>query len=245
MPRPRIYTTQSLAPEKEVELETGQSRHLVRVLRLKPGAEILLFNGDGFDYLARLSDTGDRTARALIVSKGESERPPRLVIHLGIGISKSDRMDVVIQKSIELGVERISPLFCSRSVFRLKGERLEKKLIHWKNVAIAACEQSGRRRIPEICTPKPLHAWMENVAKSPGTRLLLSPGARRSLADLPHPENVLTLLIGPEGGFAENEIQLSRGMGFLGIKLGPRVLRTETAPLATIAAIQTLWGDFR
>ena len=245
MRTPRIYIDKPLAPETDIRLESAPSHHLVRVLRLSAGADLTLFNGDGHDYRARLVDADQRAAGARILSRSEAEPAPPLRITLGIGVSKGERMDFVIQKSVELGACAIQPLFCARSVVQLKGERLTRKLTHWRGVALAACEQSGRRRITTIAEPNTLTGWLGGRARSADAHLMLDPLGSRSLAELAPPLDGVRLLVGPEGGFTEPERDAARERGFVGIRLGPRILRTETAPLAAIAAIQALWGDLR
>ena len=239
----RIYTGQPLQAGTELSLEETAARHLVQVLRLKAGAEVLLFNGDGHDYSVRLSEVSRRSARAVVETRGEAETEPALQIHLGIGLSKGDRMDFAVQKAVELGVSQITPLITERCVVRLPGERLEKKLQHWRQVVIAACEQSGRRRIPQCHEVASLTDWLAYGAT--GFGLLLDHRSEHTLPQLDPPGGKLSLLIGPEGGLSETERTLAGTSGFRGVRLGPRVLRTETAPLAAIAAIQALWGDFR
>lgn len=239
----RIYTEQPLTPAKTVELGPREVRHLVQVLRLKRGARITLFNGDGHDYPALLQECTKRQAFAEVLSQSEAEITPPLSIHLGIGISRGERMDFALQKSVELGVSKITPLFAQRSVVQLQGERLEKRVQHWRQVVISACEQSGRCRLPELHPPTPLEAW---TANSPGEyALLLDHRSPSSMGDLDPPMEKIRLLIGPEGGLSEEERRQAQNSGFRGVRLGPRVMRTETAPLAAIAAIQALWGDFR
>ncbi len=245
MPASRVYTEQPLAPGLPVTLETAPSHHLVRVLRLKPGDDVVLFNGDGHDYTATLSRAGPGGAELLVVERGALEAPPRPAIELAVGVSRGERMDFVVQKSVELGVASITPLFCDRSVVQLRGARLKKRAAHWRGVALAACEQSGRRRLPRVDPPGDLGAWLRAPDREAGLRLLLDPRADRSLAGCPPPGERLTLLVGPEGGFTAAEAGAAIDRGFAGVRLGPRVLRTETAPLAAIAAIQALWGDFR
>lgn len=243
MPPPRIYTGQPLQTGTELSLEATAVRHLVQVLRLKPGAEVSLFNGDGYDYTGRLTEVSRRSALAVVESRGEAEAEPALQIHLGIGLSKGDRMDFAIQKAVELGISGITPLISEHCVVRLPAERLEKKLQHWRQVVIAACEQCGRRRIPRCHEIATLPDWLASGATGYG--LLLDHRSERSLPQLNPPARKVSLLIGPEGGLSETEQALASTAGFNGVRLGPRVLRTETAPLAAIAAIQALWGDFR
>ena len=240
---PRIYTEQPLAPGREFNLEERAARHLVQVLRLKGGAELVLFNGDDREYPAQLTAATKQQVRAKVLGVSAPEAESPLHIHLAIGISKGERMDYTLQKAVELGVSEITPLFTKRSVVHLKGERREKRMLHWRNVVIAACEQSGRCRLPQLRTACGLEEWLPN--HSTGYRLLLDPRAARSLPELSAPESGIDILVGPEGGLSEEERNLATSAGFQGVRLGPRVLRTETAPLAAIAALQALWGDFR
>ncbi len=226
----------------EIDLPAGMVRHLIQVLRMREGQEIVLFNGeDGIDYQAVLTETGRRQARARILSSGDPEPLPDLQIHLALGISRGERMDLAIQKAVELGISSIAPLVTERSLKKLTPERLEKKRQHWHRVIISACEQSGRRRLPSLHAPQDLGSWLKNPL--PQT-LLLDPKARHCLKEVPRPVQQLGLLIGPEGGFSERERTLAKEAGCTGVRLGPRILRTETAPLAAIAAIQILWGDY-
>ncbi|MES9960660.1 MAG: 16S rRNA (uracil(1498)-N(3))-methyltransferase [Sedimenticola sp.] len=238
----RIYTQQPLSPGVPITLEEGPSHHLLKVLRLKTGAELTLFNGDGRDYEARISTAGKRTADIEILARGELEPEPALTISLGIGISKGERMDFAIQKAVELGVTEITPLITEHCVVRLSGERMQKRCSHWRQVAISACEQSGRRYVPQLNDVMKVDDWIESSAHLSG--LLLDHRAQQSLGQLPCPGAGIRLLVGPEGGVSEAERSLALRSGFTGVRMGPRVLRTETAPLAAIAAIQTLWGDF-
>ncbi|MTW22385.1 16S rRNA (uracil(1498)-N(3))-methyltransferase [Allochromatium palmeri] len=238
----RLYLDLDLTPGVELDLPSAQARHAVQVLRLDRDAPLVLFNGDGYDYPARLIEVGRERARVLIESRGDPEPESRLDIHLALGISKGERMDFAIQKAVELGVTRITPLFTRRAQVRLDGARLDKRLEHWRGVVVSACEQSGRRRLPALEPALELETWLE----SPHTGgLLLDPLAERALPALSAPASGLTLLIGPEGGLDPREREAARCHGFQGVRLGPRILRTETAPLAAIAVIQALWGDFR
>lgn len=242
MAAPRVFTDQGLADGARIALEAGPSHHLLRVLRLKTGAELHVFNGRGGCHTARLA--GSEGARALVevgaIDRDDRESP--LAVTLAIGISRGERMDWIVQKSVELGVTAIQPLTTRRTEVRLKGERSARKLTHWRQIAIAACEQSGRNRIPEIHAPQPFQALLDSPAE---LRLVLAPGAAQSLAGLADAPQSLSLLIGPEGGLAAEEIAAAEAAGFLAVGLGPRVLRTETAPLAALAICQARWGDLR
>jgi 16S rRNA (uracil1498-N3)-methyltransferase len=238
---PRIYTAQPLTSGQPVELEAQASHHLNKVLRKQVGDELLLFNGDGNDYSSRIDAVNKKF---LLVKVGQAtavatESPLR--IHLGICISKGDRMDLVMQKASELGAAQITPLFSSRTEVRLKGERLEKKQLHWHQIIISACEQSGRSVIPTLQPAVAIDNWTAQVQAD--KKLVLH---HRASTGLSADDNIKSsaLLIGPEGGLSEDEIMLAEQRGFECLALGPRVMRTETAPLAALSVLQFIWGDF-
>lgn len=237
----RLFTDQPLALGAEVTLEPRPTRHALQALRLQSGDQTLLFNGDGRDYAAEVAEGARGALRVRVLRATEPEPIPRLSIGLALGISRGERMDLAIQKAVELGVSTIQPLFTGRSVVRLQGERLAKRAEHWLGVVIAACEQSGRRRLPALASTARLEEWLESQHSG---GILLHHAATRAITELPPPNAGLTLLVGPEGGLAPDERDRAQAAGFVPVRLGPRVLRTETAPLAAIAAIQTLWGDF-
>ena len=242
MPVPRILVDLPLEKAGRIILPPRPSRHLAQVLRLRAGDPLILFNGDGRDFPGRLVIPA-KDAVVVELDEPTTEEPiPMLQIHLGIGVSKGERMDWVIQKAVELGVTRITPLFTKRSVPRLSGERLQRRGQHWQGVLEAACEQSGRRRVPELGESRSLAQWIAQRHPFP---LLLDHRGDVALAELPAPAGAMTLLVGAEGGLEPEERALSIRAGFTAVRLGPRILRTETAPLAAIAAIQILWGDFR
>lgn len=238
---PRFHTAQPLAVDARIVLEPGPSHHLLKVLRVHPGEALILFNGDGREYRATLESGDGKQARVTVTEADSPQRESRLRITLGQGVSRGERMDHVMQKAVELGVCGIAPLWTRRSQVHLSGARLEKRLAHWQGVLLAACEQSGRVRVPVLEDARTLARWLEKPAE--GCRLLLDPAARTVLADI-EPQDTVQLLIGPEGGFEGGEIEQATAAGFQPVRLGPRVLRTETAALATLAALQTLWGDF-
>ena len=239
---PRIFVASPLAEGVRVTLPPSPSRHLVQVLRLGAGDPLILFNGDGRDYTGRLLVPAKNAAQARIDHRGEIEPPGGLEIHLGIGVSRGERMDLVIQKAVELGATRISPLFTKRSLVRLDGPRLQKRQEHWRAVVVGACEQSGRRRIPELDAGSSLVRWL---AEPHGCALLLDHRSGIALPTIPAPARALSLLAGPEGGLTPDERTMAADAGFTAVRLGPRILRAETAPLAALAAAQALWGDFR
>jgi len=243
MREPRIFTDRDLEPGTEIQLEPGSSRHLLKVLRLRPGALLRLFNGDGRELRGRLDQISNSSVTARIDALERNEPEPALELNLLLGISKGERMDFAIRKAVELGVTGITPLFTARSVVRLQGERLQRRMAHWQGLIIAACEQSGRCRLPRLTQPQSL----AGAAQSAGgdLRLVLYHLGEAGLDRLAAPGSGIDLLIGPEGGLEEAEIHLAREQGFIPVRLGPRIMRTETAPLAALAAIQMLWGDFR
>jgi 16S rRNA (uracil1498-N3)-methyltransferase len=238
----RLYTDLPLRAGRLVRLPEPAARHLVQALRLRRGDPVVLFNGDGRDYAGEIRGIERGAFSVSLNAAGDPEPPAPLAIHLGLGISRGERMDFALQKSVELGVSSIAPLFGERSVVRLSGERLRRREAHWRGVVVAACEQSGRRRLPELHPARPLDAWLRPGHPFP---LLLHHGGESTLPALVSPGEALTLLIGPEGGLAGSERSRARGAGFTAVRLGPRILRTETAPLAALAVIQALWGDLR
>jgi 16S rRNA (uracil1498-N3)-methyltransferase len=237
---PRFFAPVKLSPGGEIELPERAARHCL-VLRLRSGDEVTLFNGEGGEYAGALTRVSRVSAHARIVSERAIERESPLAITLAQCISSGDRMDIALQKSTELGVAKIVPIASERSVVRLTSDRADRRRAHWRNVVIAACEQCGRNRIPEVDAFSGLEEFLASSAN--GTlRLLLAPGAERDLGNLA-PSRAVTLLVGPEGGLTPAERRRAEETGFVPVCFGPRVLRTETAPLAVIAAMQTLWGD--
>lgn len=239
---PRTLVDLPLDAGARLTLPPAPSHHLVRVLRLRVGDPLVLFNGNGRDFPGTILRAAEAGVEVRIGAPTEVEPPPPLEIHLGIGISKGERMDLVVQKAVELGVASISPLFTERSLVRLEGERMARRLQHWQGVLVAACEQCGRRRLPTLATGSLLGQWLSQPHPFP---LLLHHEGAQGLPALGTPGGGLTLLVGPEGGLDPRERAQAQRAGFTLVRLGPRILRTETAPLAALAAIQTLWGDFR
>ncbi len=235
----RIYQADFFETGKSIQMDKASSNHLIKVLRLKNGFTFTLFNGNGFEYTARL-EISDRKAIAHIESSNKISNESDLNIHLLQGISKGDRMDFAIQKSIELGATSITPVITERTVVNLKDEREQKKLQHWQAIAISACEQSGRSILPSINPVRKLAQTF--IDDKDSLKLVLDPLSNNHLSSLSAKKNI-QILIGPEGGLTEAEVILAKENGFKGIKLGPRVLRTETAALAAITAVQLIWGD--
>jgi 16S rRNA (uracil1498-N3)-methyltransferase len=240
---PRIYLPLSLTVGATVQLDDNAFGHAVRVLRLKPGAALVLFDGRGRAFTASLRDIGKRDAWAEVVAALPEAAESPLQLILAQAVSRGDKMDYTVQKAVELGVDAIQPLFSERGGVDLSGERLLRKVQHWQGIIIGACEQCGQNRLPTLAQPLPLATWLGQDLAS-GWRLLLDPLATQGLRALKPPTGAVTLLIGPEGGLNPAEIDQARAAGFTGIRLGPRILRTETAALAALAAVQTLWGDW-
>lgn len=223
-------------------MAAGQAHHLLNVLRLKAGDTVILFDGRGSEYPASIRRI-DKSGITLTVSGRRAvSRESPLKALLAQGISSGERMDYTVQKCVELGVAAIQPLLAQRSVVRLAGERAQKRVAHWQSVAAAACEQCGRNQLPAIYPVLPLMSWL--ATPPAGECLVLSPGAPTPLRDIARPAGAVTLLVGPEGGWNEEEIAAAQRAGFMPLALGPRVLRTETAAVAALAAMQALWGDF-
>lgn len=238
---PRIYLSQPLHSGNEIELDSNALRHIVQVLRLKTGHPLILFNGQGGEFEAKLVKVEKRQAIAQIGRFHDISRESSLVTLLGLGISKGERMDFALQKAVELGVSEITPLLTDHCVVQLTASRVMKRHAHWQAIIISACEQSGRNTIPVLNTTATLNDWLSSIPVT--TRLILDPQANTGLATITLPQAEIVLTVGPEGGFSESEIEQARRAGFLAVRLGPRVLRTESAAIASLAAVQCLWGD--
>jgi len=237
---PRFFIDRPLASGAEVELPDRVVRH-VTVLRLRIGDQLTLFNGSGGEHQCALSRVTKNSVRARVIAWHDLERESGIQITLAQGLSGSDRMDYAMQKATELGVCAILPLATERSMVRLSEERAERRLAHWRNVVAAACEQCGRNRLPEV---RPVATFGEflSAAGTGAQRLLLTPAGAVRLRELT-PADRIIVLIGPEGGLSEDEQGRALKAGFTAVRFGPRVLRTETAPLAAISALQAMWGD--
>lgn len=238
---PRIYHPDLLSVEQSLSLTADAANHIGNVLRLKSGQPLVLFNGDGNEYPATLIEVSKRHVRVTVDAKLSISCESPLSIHLGQAVSKGERMEFVLQKSVELGVTEITPLTSERSVVKLSEERWAKKHEQWQKIIASACEQCGRNRLPTLHPVTSLASWAQQSTQQ--MRLTLDPRAERKLAQLSVPKEGLRLLIGPEGGLSEHEVYHAQQQGFIGIQLGPRILRTETAALTAIAALQSHFGD--
>lgn len=237
---PRFFIDGPLASGAEAELPDRVVRH-VAVLRLQIGDSLTLFDGSCGEYECTLSRVNKNSVRARVLAWRDLERESGIEITLAQGLSSSDRMDFAMQKATELGVRAIRPLATERSVVRLSGERADRRLAHWRNVVAAACEQCGRNRLPEVHPVATLGEFLSGTHAG-AQRLLLAPSGTVRLRELAPADRVI-VLIGPEGGLSEDEQGRVLRAGFTAVRIGPRVLRTETAPLAAIAALQAMWGD--
>ncbi len=238
---PRFYQPGPLSEDSLIWLNDNAAHHLARVLRIKTGDALLLFNGQGGEYQAVVTQVTKKGVEVKVGSFSAREVESPVKIEVAQGIARGEKMDFIVQKAVELGVSRIAPLVTERGNVRLTGEREQKRWQHWQAVAVSACEQCGRNRVPEIGSPISLQAWLPTVTAD--YRFVLSPHVQNNLpASIPAQSSIL-LLIGPEGGLSDDEVAAAVAHGFMPLRLGPRVLRTETAALAAITALQCRYGD--
>jgi len=239
----RIYVDQPLTVGAEMPLPAQAGEHVARVLRLAVNDAVTLFNGDGNDYPAILCGVGKREVNVRIERVDPANNESPLALTLAQGVARGEKMDLIVQKATELGVTRIVPLLTERSEVKLDATRAEKRLAHWRAVVASACEQSGRARLPEVCPTQPLQVWLDGLADDGATRLALLPEGNLRPRALQFGAAGGLLVVGPEGGLGERDVSALRKASFNGLQLGPRILRTETAGLAALAALQALHGD--
>lgn len=237
----RIFVDSPLICNESVELPESASHHISKVLRMRPEQELHVFNGRGGYYSALITAIGKRSVTIVPLEFLEEARESNLKITLAQGISRGQHMDYAVQKAVELGVTRIVPLVTEYSNVHIDQDRIENKLTHWRSIIIHACEQCGRTRVPDLISPRPFTDWVAEAGH--GIKIILAPSAGKTLKEITATEPDVTLLTGPEGGFSEDEIARAVAAGYQLITLGPRVLRTETAAVAALSAIQVLWGD--
>ena len=239
---PRLHCPAPLSPDWVMNLPPGPARH-VQVLRLQPGATVTLFNGEGGEWDATVERMGRSEVQVRVGAHHPIEREAGRVVHLALGMPANERMDWLVEKATELGAARLQPLVCERSVLRLAGERADKKQAHWQAIAVSACEQSGRNRVPAVARPHDFARWCEApnpASEGPMLRLVLSLQAdARPLSEViaGRSTDPVLLLSGPEGGLSPQELDTAQARGFMPVTLGPRVLRAETAPLAALASL--------
>ncbi|MGB5337315.1 MAG: 16S rRNA (uracil(1498)-N(3))-methyltransferase [Woeseiaceae bacterium] len=243
MPRTRLYIADAIGLNATINLDSDRARYLGRVLRLRVGDRLSVFDGEGSEYLASITAIGKSSATLSVDEETSTATESNLRVHLVQGISRGERMDFVVQKATELGVKRITPVLTEFGVVKLDATRAEKRRAHWQKVAASACEQCGRVRLPLIDTPIPLKNWFGSKTARVDTELILKPGASKPLARIEPPRTKVCVLIGPEGGFSDGEFEDAAVAGFTPVSLGPRVLRTETAAVAALAVLQSLAGD--
>lgn len=236
----RFYLDAPLAQGEQL-LEGDLAHYIGRVLRLGPGAPVQVFNGSGQEWPGEVLEAGKRQVRLALKAPVAGMQESPLQIHLGQAMSRGERMDWAIQKAVELGVSQITPLFTERCEVRLQGERADKRQQHWQQIAISACEQCGRSQVPRVAAPMALGDWLTELDAE--LKLVLHHRTEQDLRSLPAPGS-LALLIGPEGGLSAAEIDQAQAAGFYAARFGPRVLRTETAPVVALSIAQQLWGDF-
>jgi 16S rRNA (uracil1498-N3)-methyltransferase len=237
----RVYIDLPLAADTAVTLPAEVSHHIGRVLRMRPGQSLQIFNGTGGYYDAAITSISKRAVEVLTAVHHTEERESALHMVLAQGLSRGQHMDYTVQKAVELGVSRIIPLLTEYSNVQLSEERTGNRLQHWMRIIIHACEQSGRNRLPELSAPVHFSEWVQQEHQH--LKLVLDPEAEQSFARIKHPTSGLIIMSGPEGGFSEGEIRQAMAHDFINIRIGPRILRTETAAVAAMSAAQMLWGD--
>ena len=240
---PRIYTAQELSVGTEILLPEQAGEHAVRVLRLERGHPLILINGDGCEYDAELASLAKRAVTAVITQARAVDREAALSITLAQSIARGEKMDWILQKAIELGVSQIVPLVTERTEVKLDEERAERRMAHWDSVIESACEQCGRTTLPALAPPQRIDRWLTALDFG-GVRLAMVPDGETTVRELPQTNSGVIVVVGPEGGLSEQDVAVLRQADFVGLRLGPRILRTETAGIAVIAALQALHGDF-
>lgn len=240
----RIYCEGPLKADAELKLPSAGAYHVARVLRMREGAPLRVFDGTGSEFQAEIIRVEGDAVSVRLSNQAQATPESPLRITLVQGISRSERMDWTLQKAAELGVAAIAPVLTARSVVRLDGKQVEKKQAHWRGIVIGACEQCGRARVPTVGPAMSLRDYFTNVRKD-GMRLVLSPSAPGSLAGIASLPSKIDLLIGPEGGLEDDELGAAQKAGFTPVRLGPRVLRTETAAVVALTVLQALWGDLQ
>jgi 16S rRNA (uracil1498-N3)-methyltransferase len=238
----RVYVDSDLGVGQRLTVEGSAGNHIVRVLRLRVGDLLTVFNGRGGEWGGKIDEMRRDTVQVSVLEHRDQERESPFQLTLAQGISRGERMDWVVQKATELGVTRIAPVFTERSVVQLDEKQAARKVQHWRGIAVAACEQSGRNHVPEIADPVSLYDLLEKRAAG-DTALLLSPGAPLRIGDVASAAGGATVLIGPEGGLAQAEQETALRRGFTPVRLGPRVLRTETAAVCALTLLQQKFGD--
>lgn len=239
---PRVYQAVSLSIGSDITLDATASQHLLKVLRLREGAAVIVFDGHGISFEGTLVTVNAKSAVVRLHEQIDQQTESPLQLHVGLGISKGERMDYAIQKLVETGVHSVTPLTTERTVVKLDSKREQTRLQHWQGVIISACEQCGRCVLPQLHAVSDISQWTSNVAAE--RKLVFDASGTSELKTLQPVPHTVAVLIGPEGGLSEQEVDYACRHDFLNVRLGPRILRTETAAVAISAALQTLWGDY-
>lgn len=239
---PRIYINQPITLNECVAVDSAEAHYVNTVLRMKTGRRVILFNGLGGEYSATLVDSAKKTARFEIHDFNDVQRESSLSIELGCCLIKNDRMDWLLQKATELGVRSFAPLLSEYTDVKIPQDRTQKKIDHWQQVVVSACEQSGRTQVPVVAAPQSLNAWLDSLQAD--KKIVLHPYNAQALDGVSLKISSLALLVGPEGGLTDEELALAHQQDFTSVSLGPRILRAETAPLAALSIIQHQFGDF-
>jgi 16S rRNA (uracil1498-N3)-methyltransferase len=240
----RFYHSKSININETIIMDDFAAHHALKVMRLKTNDQLILFNGDGSDFTGQVIRISKRRVEVSIKSKKNIKNESNLKVILLQALTSSEKMDLIIQKTTELGISEIQPIICERSIVKIKNEKIEKKLSHWRQVSIAACEQCGRAKIPTIHKPENIIKYLEKTESKKDTKIILSPEATKSLNNfIPNMKQDIKVLIGPEGDFTKQELDFSIQKGFSPIKIGPRILRTETASMCILSILQYKYGD--
>ena len=245
MRNPRLYVDLPLASGRSFTLPPAAAHHVTRVLRLGVGDFLTVFNGRGGEYDATIERASRGAVNVDVGAHDAVDRESALAVELGQAICKGDRMDLVVRKATELGVRAVRPIVCERTVVKLDPARAERRIAHWRAIAVHAAQQSGRTRVPEVGGVEDLDAWLGRPGSGPGIVLEPRAGAAPRELDRPRPGETVRLLVGPEGGLSPREVERARAAAFTALRLGPRVLRTETAAMVALSVMQALWGDLR
>jgi len=241
----RFYHSKTININEIIVLDDFATHHALKVLRLKKGDELILFNGDGYDFQGQIINIAKKRVEVMINSRRIVANESNLKVTLLQALISNEKMDLIIQKTTELGISEIQPIVCQRGIVKIKNDKIEKRLLHWKQVSIGACEQCGRAKIPVINKPENITKYLEKIIMSDKSlKIILSPTAIKSLNEISYSiDQNIKVLIGPEGGFSKKELELATKKNFLPIKIGPRILRTETAPLSIMSILQYKYGD--
>jgi len=241
----RFYHSKAITINESIVMDDFSAHHALKVMRLKSDDKLILFNGDGSDYEGQVININKRKVEVLINSKKNINNESDLKVTLLQAITSNEKMDWIIQKTTELGINEIQPILCDRSIVKIKNDKIEKRLLHWHQVSIAACEQCGRAKIPKINKPENITKYLEKISTTNNSlKIILSPTATKSLDEINcNSDKNIKVLIGPEGDFTKQELELAIKKDFLPVKIGPRILRTETAPISILSILQYKYGD--